>query len=112
LKQYLLEQNEIENQKRLNKQISPLISLSTWEERSLDFKKLINFNQITDNKTVHINDEIFQFMHLLMDECTHMVNYDTPFDTSLIKVIAAKDDAYILRDGVDDFKSIWPGKKN
>ena len=45
-------------------------------------------------------------MTLLMDECTHLINYDIPYDTSLVRVIAAKDDAYILRDGVNDFNSI------
>jgi hypothetical protein len=37
------------------------------------------------------------------------LHYDIPIDTSLIHVIAAKDDAYVLRDGVNDFNSIWPG---
>jgi hypothetical protein len=55
--------------------------------------------------------EIFEFMHLLMDECTHMLNYDKPIDTSMIRVISAKDDAYVLRDGVNDFNSIWPGSQ-
>ena len=54
--------------------------------------------------------EILEFMHLLMDECTHLLNFDVPFDTSLVHVVAAKDDAYVLRDGVNDFNSIWPGK--
>jgi hypothetical protein len=54
--------------------------------------------------------EVFEFMHLLMDECTHMLNFDMPIDTSLVKVVAAKDDAYVLRDGVNDFQSIWPSK--
>ncbi len=40
---------------------------------------------------------------------THLLHYDIPVDTSLIHVIAAKDDAYVLRDGVNDFNSIWPG---
>ncbi len=53
--------------------------------------------------------EVLEFMHLLMDECTHLLHYDIPVDTSLVHVIAAKDDAYVLRDGVNDFNSIWPG---
>ena len=44
-----------------------------------------------------------------MDECTHLLNYDSPVDKDLIKVISAQDDAYVLRDGVNDFNSIWPG---
>ena len=72
-------------------------------EFNIDPKRLNSFN----NQSV--SNEIFEFMVSLMDECTHFINYDMPFDTSLIKVIAAKDDAYILRDGVNDFNSIWPG---
>lgn len=56
-----------------------------------------------------ISMEVVEFMHLLMDECTHMLNFDMPVDTSLVRVIAAKDDAYVLRDGVNDFPSLWPG---
>ncbi len=74
------------------------------------FEKLTNFNEKDDNKR-SVNLEIVEFMHLLMDECTHLLNYDIPVDTNLIHVIAAKDDAYVLRDGVNDFNSIWPGSK-
>ncbi len=70
----------------------------------IEFNKLQNFN-----KKYHINNEIIEFMHLLMDECTHLLNYDVPVDKQLIKVISAKNDAYILRDGVNDFNSVWPG---
>ena len=72
-------------------------------ESNIDIKQLTNFNKQLVNK------EIFEFMTLLMDECTHLINYDKPFDSSLVRVISAKDDAYILRDGVNDFNSIWPG---
>lgn len=48
-------------------------------------------------------------MALLMDDCTHLLNYDMPFDTSLVSVLTATDDAYVLRDGLNDFNSIWPG---
>ncbi len=82
----------------MNKQISIFSP-----ESNIDLSKLTNFNKQLVNK------EIFEFMTLLMDECTHLINYDIPYDTSLVRVIAAKDDAYILRDGVNDFNSIWPG---
>jgi hypothetical protein len=38
-----------------------------------------------------------------------MLNFDTPYDTNLIHAVVAKDDCYVLRDGVNDFQSIWPG---
>ncbi len=56
-----------------------------------------------------INPKIYSFMQLLMDECTHLLNFDKPFDTSLVNVISATNDAYVLRDGVHHFHTIWPG---
>uniref|UniRef100_T1IPK7 Uncharacterized protein n=1 Tax=Strigamia maritima TaxID=126957 RepID=T1IPK7_STRMM len=53
--------------------------------------------------------EALQFMNSIMDEFTHLANYDTPVDTSLVIVIAAKDDAYVLRDGVEDLTHLWKG---
>lgn len=51
-------------------------------------------------------------MQLLMDECTHLINFDKPYDVNLVRVLSAKNDAYVLRDGVHDFHSIWPGILN
>lgn len=79
-------------------------------DSKLSYEKLMNFNTI-EIKNNPVNMEILEFMHLLMDECTHMINFDVPVDTSLIKILSAKDDAYVLRDGVSDFKSIWPGSE-
>lgn len=75
-----------------------------------EFWSLKTFNDKPISKDKHML-EVFEFMHLLMDECTHLLHYDVPVDTSLIRVISAKDDAYILRDGVNDFASIWPGSQ-
>lgn len=65
---------------------------------------LTNYNQ-SGNK----NQEIIRFMQLLMDECTHLLNFDKPIDPTLVYAIAAKDDAYVLRDGVQSFSKVWPG---
>ena len=89
-----------ENRKRERKKICSFAA-----ESSIQFSKLTNYNETKRP----INMEVVEFMHLLMDECTHMLSFDTPVDTSLVHVIAAKDDAYVLRDGVNDFLSIWPG---
>jgi len=67
---------------------------------------LLNY---TDKLGKGIHPEVIRFMHLIMDECTHLINYDQPVDTDLIKIVSAKEDCYILRDGVNDFSSIWPG---
>ena len=66
---------------------------------------LTNYNFLCNEK----NQEIFHFMQLLMDECTHLLNFDKPIDASLVYAIAAQDDAYVLRDGVHHFDKIWPG---
>lgn len=76
------------------------------KDSTINFNQLDNYNDRDDKSK--INPEILEFMHLLMDECTHLINYAVPVDPSMINVISAKEDAYILRDGVNDFKSIWP----
>jgi hypothetical protein len=69
-----------------------------------------NSNLLTNyNVWQEKNHEILNFMQLLMDECTHLLNFDKPIDPSLVYIIAAINDAYILRDGVHDFNTIWPG---
>jgi hypothetical protein len=101
LKEEIRTMHDLENRKRDKKKIC-----SFAEESNIDFRKLVNYGE---DKTP-INMEIIEFMHLLMDECTHMLNFDVPVDTSLVHVLAAKDDAFILRDGVNCFTSIWPGR--
>jgi hypothetical protein len=83
--------------------------ICSFTDPGMDWYSLINYNVDDKGSKSHVNKEVLEFMHLLMDECTHMVNYDVPFDPSLIHVVAATDDAYVLRDGVNDFKTIWPG---
>jgi hypothetical protein len=96
----LLHLHEEENKQRRVKKVCPFAL-----DSSVKFDRLVNYG-----REHPINMEIVEFMHLLMDECTHMVNFHTPADTELIHVIAAKDDAYVLRDGVNDFHSLWPGR--
>ena len=51
------------------------------------------------------------FMRGIMDEFTHLGNFTLPFDTSLIEIVAAKSDAYILRDSVLSLEELWPGAR-
>ena len=78
-----------------------------FNDPEIKFNELTNYN--TSNGKPPVKKEVLEFMHLLLEECTHMVNYDMPYDTSLVHVVAANDDCYVLRDGVNDFTSIWPG---
>lgn len=53
--------------------------------------------------------EAVQFMHALMDECTHLSNFSVPYDTSLAVCIIAQRDAYIPKDGLSTIEQVWPG---
>jgi hypothetical protein len=47
-------------------------------------------------------------MRGIMDECTHLQNFDIPVDTELIIAVCAKDDAYVPRDDCVGLEQIWP----
>nr|CAD7395993.1 unnamed protein product [Timema cristinae] len=54
-------------------------------------------------------DEALNFMRGIMDECTHLRNFDIPVDTSLIIAVCARKDAYVPREGCMSLTDIWPG---
>ena len=56
-----------------------------------------------------MTNETLDFMRGIMDECTHIGNFCTPVDTSLIIVVAAKHDAYVPRDSTLNLQQLWPG---
>lgn len=73
-----------------------LISLTEWngpEKTTLDVKAR----------------EAFHFMRGIMNQCTHLANFSTPADTSLIIAVCARDDGYVPQEGVMDLRDIWPG---
>ena len=55
------------------------------------------------------DEETLDFMRGVMDECTHLANFSTPVDTSLVIIVVAESDAYYPRKstciGLSD---IWP----
>ncbi|XP_033326858.2 protein ABHD18 isoform X2 [Megalopta genalis] len=53
--------------------------------------------------------EALQFMCGIMDECTHLKNFEVPVDTELIIAVCARDDAYVPRDNCMSLEKIWPG---
>ncbi|KAL7646588.1 UNVERIFIED_CONTAM: hypothetical protein RMT77_001839 [Armadillidium vulgare] len=55
--------------------------------------------------------EALQFMRGIMDECTHLGNFDVPVDTSLIIIVAANDDGYMPRNGVIPLTDLWPNSE-
>jgi len=58
-----------------------------------------------------LHREAVQFMRGIMDEATHLRNYDVPYDPSLIIIVAAELDAYQPRDGITALTDIWPGSE-
>lgn len=48
-------------------------------------------------------------MRGIMDECTHLKNFEVPVDTELIIAVCARNDAYVPRDGCMSLEKIWPG---
>ena len=58
-----------------------------------------------------LHREAVQFMRGIMDEATHLKNYDVPYDPSLIIIVAAELDAYQPRDGITALTDIWPGSE-
>ncbi|XP_043487647.1 protein ABHD18 isoform X5 [Polistes fuscatus] len=53
--------------------------------------------------------EALQFMRGIMDECTHLKNFEVPVDTELIIAVCARNDAYVPRDSCMSLEQIWPG---
>lgn len=53
--------------------------------------------------------EALQFMCGIMDECTHLKNFEVPIDTELIIAVCARNDAYVPRDDCMSLDKIWPG---
>ncbi|KAL6428395.1 protein ABHD18 isoform X2 [Cataglyphis hispanica] len=64
-------------------------------------------NTLKDNKWRE--HEALQFMRGVMDECTHLKNFEIPVDTELIIAVCAKNDAYVPRDHCMSLDKIWPG---
>lgn len=66
------------------------------------------------NHEIEIRNEMpykdsIEFMVLLLDDVAHLLNYDMPLDTTLVNVLSANNDAYLLRDGVNHIGDVWPG---
>lgn len=62
-----------------------------------------------DQKPPECYRNSLELMQLFMDEVSHLLNYEMPYDASLVSVLTASNDAYVLRDGANDYKQVWPG---
>ena len=59
--------------------------------------------------TSSTRSETVDFMNFVMDEATHLKNFPQPVDSSLVRFVVAKHDAYIPRDNIPSPCDIWPG---
>ena len=78
-------------------------SITSWIEY-LHLPTRVRFRTKTD-----LADEALDFMKGVMDECTHLGNFCTPVDPSLIIIVVAKYDAYVPRDTTLNLQQLWPG---
>lgn len=67
--------------------------------------------QVPFTRKRDMSDEALDFMRGAMDECTHLGNFCTPTDTSLIIIVAAKHDAYVPRGTTLNLQQLWPGSE-
>ena len=71
--------------------------------------KFIRSDRVGEQSEDPLHREAVHFMRGIMDECTHLKNYDVPTDTSLINIVIAENDAYYPREGIAALPDIWPG---
>jgi len=75
-----------------------------WQNLSLPFKDA----QVKSGERVKAREQAIQFMRGIMDEFTHIANYSRPVDCSSIVIVAARDDAYVPRNGTTNLGQLWP----
>ena len=71
--------------------------------------KFIRSDRVGEQSEDPLHREAVHFMRGIMDECTHLKNYDVPTDTSLINIVIADNDGYYPREGIAALPDIWPG---
>eukprot|EP00094_Tigriopus_californicus_P011427 TCALIF_11032-PA protein Name:"Similar to Uncharacterized protein C4orf29 homolog (Mus musculus)" AED:0.08 eAED:0.11 QI:77/0.5/0.33/1/1/1/3/129/655 len=97
-------------QPRVDKtQVSSKIQMAEiFRSLQLPFMGLFNRSKAlsSDDK---LKREAVQFMRGIMDECTHLKNFDVPVDPSLCVSVSAEYDAYQPQGSIRDVPEIWPG---
>ncbi|KAF4532863.1 hypothetical protein B566_EDAN001466 [Ephemera danica] len=88
---------------------APVNVLADFHESKARLLSSAGSNQGSKTEGRRCQEEVFQFMRGIMDECTHLSNFSVPFDTELIIAVAAEADGYVPRDDVAPLTEIWPG---
>ncbi|XP_050420564.1 protein ABHD18 [Adelges cooleyi] len=65
------------------------------------------FNEQSKNEDLNL--EALSFMKGIMDECTHLRNFNIPVDMDLVIAVCAKRDGYVPQKGVARLEDVWPG---
>ena len=97
---------------------SSYLSFSQWKRTFNDTRSFTSWieylhlpTQVPFKRKRDMSDEALDFMRGAMDECTHLGNFCTPIDTSLIIIVAAKHDAYVPRGNTLNLQQLWPGSE-
>jgi len=72
-------------------------------ESSLEASKLNNKKSILDGPR--------KFMAEIMDNCTHLKNFDTPVDPQLCIIVTAEHDGYVPKSNLIALNQLWPGSQ-
>lgn len=48
-------------------------------------------------------------MRGIMDECTHLKNFNSPIDMEMVIAVCAKRDGYVPQNSMEKLEDIWPG---
>ena len=115
-KQNDLEEEQIKRTANSNRNnFSNYLSFSQWKRAfngTRSFTSWMEYLHLPTKVTFRskdMSDEALDFMKGVMDECTHIGNFCTPIDNSLIIIVAAKHDAYVPRDSSLNLQQLWPG---
>jgi hypothetical protein len=68
-------------------------------------------NAKPDGEKESILADALNFMRGIMDECTHLGNFDKPVDGKLSIIVAASHDGYVPRNNIIPLNELWPGSE-
>ncbi|XP_050544214.1 protein ABHD18 [Daktulosphaira vitifoliae] len=87
------------------------VSKNIKNEVKKDVKRVENLMKYFyhSSKTEDLNLKALSFMKGIMDECTHLRNFNRPADMDLVIAICAKKDGYVPLESMAKLEDIWPG---
>lgn len=115
MEDYLSKKHDISNQGP--KKLALIERIQQTNSKIMNYVSLSGFGTLSGKPQTmpkiipktNFRPEALDFMRGVMDECTHLAHYSIPVDTSLIIILAAKQDAYVIRKDVLSLDKVWPG---